>query len=323
MERWESTRLFPKFIMMKKTWLIKRNAELNSSKYKTNKKGIQWYTQAAAFNELGSSRKPAGSSSRKGDVVYIYQTELGIWGKGKVISGCEDASNFHQFYNIRDVVTFSKTKAKYKNDSFWGNVILGKLFNKEDGKFTLSIFEAKLEIEILDRQISVHEKRIPTGQVSWSELKNGIEEIKTQKNELSEIIPPSLRHKLQIKFNKYQKEGLVLDIDHHVPKSIGGPGNIEENLVPLNPSINRYKGAKIPEGLFEVANGYPKEISKDEFKLLQKKQRDKLRIGKDYPFLEFKTAQQEARRIIEIVNSFEFEEAKKFYKKVRAKIYNI
>lgn len=307
--------------MTKKTWLIKRNAELNSSQYKTKKKGIQWYTQTAVFKESRSSRRPVGSNSRKGDIVYIYQTELGIWGKGKVISGCEDASNFHQFYNIRDVVTFSKTKAKYKNDSFWGNVILGKLFDKEDGKFTLSVFEAKLEIETLDQQISVHEKKIPSGQVSWSELKNGIEEIKTQENELSEIIPPSLRHRLQTKFSQYQKEELVLDIDHHVPKSIGGPGNIEENLVPLNPAINRYKGAKIPEGLFEVANEYLEKIPKDEFKLLQKKQRDRLRIGKDYPFLEFKTAQHEAKRIIEIVNSFEFEEAKEFYKKVRAKIY--
>ena len=73
--------------------------------------------------------------------------------------------------------------------------------------------------------------------------------------------------------------------------------------------------------MFEVANEYSEKIPKDEFKLLQKKQRDKLRIGKDYPFLEFKTAQQEAKRIIEIVNSFEFEEAKEFYKKVRAKMY--
>ena len=149
----------------------------------------------------------------------------------------------------------------------------------------------------------------------------GETKVESQKNELSEIIPPSLRHRLQAKFSKYQKEELVLDIDHHVPKSIGGPGNIEENLVPLNPAINRYKGAKIPEGLFEVANEYSEKIPKDEFKLLQKKQRDKLRIGKDYPFLEFKTAQQEAKRIIEIVNSFEFEEAKDFYKKVRAKMY--
>ena len=76
----------------------------------------------------------------------------------------------------------------------------------EDGKFTLSVFEAKLEIETLDQQISVHEKKIPSGQVSWSELKNGIEEIKTQENELSEIIPPSLRHRLQAKFSQYQKK---------------------------------------------------------------------------------------------------------------------
>jgi hypothetical protein len=305
-----------------KTWLIKRNAEINNNKFNNKNKGTQWYTQTAVYKTINSKSKPSGSKSQKNDDVYIYQTDIGIWAKGKIKSGSEDNNNFHYFDNARDVITFSKTKAKYKNDAFWGNIIINKLHDKQDGKFTFVVFEAKLEIEVLENEITVHENKIPGGQVSWSELREGLEEVKTKNHELSKIIPPSLRHKLLIKFNSYFNAGTALDIDHHVPQAIGGPGNIEENLVPLSAAANRYKGAKIPEGLFEVAEEYQNHFNIKDFQLLKKKVRDKYRIEKDYPFLEYKIAKHEAEKIITIVNqNFSFDEARNFYKKVRAKIY--
>ena len=45
----------------------------------------------------------------------------------------------------------------------------------------------------------------------------------------------------------------IIDIDHFVPKSLGGPGNIEENLVPVGLSLNRYKSNQVPSGLFNYA----------------------------------------------------------------------
>jgi hypothetical protein len=45
----------------------------------------------------------------------------------------------------------------------------------------------------------------------------------------------------------------TIDIDHHVPKSVGGPGNIIENLIPMGPSYNRAKSDSIPSYLFKYA----------------------------------------------------------------------
>ena len=67
-------------------------------------------------------------------------------------------------------------------------------------------------------------------------------------------IPNSLKLKLYIKFGLQLKSHLY-DIDHVVPRSLGGPGNIEENLYPLPSSINRKKSDAVPAGIFVVAAG--------------------------------------------------------------------
>ena len=309
--------------MKKKTWLIKRNPEINNNVNKTKEKGIQWYTETNA-NPINSFRRPSGCTSKKDDEVYIYQKDYGIWAKGKILEGGEKKENFHEFTTLRDVVNFSQTKAKYKNNTFWGKVILEKLGKKKDGEFRFIVFEAKLELETLEREISIHEQEITTTQAPWSTLRTSIEDLKVKKGELSTTIPPSMRHKLLTKYSMLHHHGTVLDIDHHVPKSIGGPGNIEENLVPLPASANRYKGAKIPEGLFEVAKDYEQLFNKNEFKFFKDKERKKLKDYKneEYPFLWGEEVKDEAKRIVnKINNELEFEEAKNFYKKVRSKVY--
>lgn len=54
--------------------------------------------------------------------------------------------------------------------------------------------------------------------------------------------------------NKHHAVQHWIDIDHFVPQSVNGPGNIIENLVPIGLSINRYKSNDIPRGLFEEAH---------------------------------------------------------------------
>jgi CRISPR/Cas system Type II protein with McrA/HNH and RuvC-like nuclease domain len=48
----------------------------------------------------------------------------------------------------------------------------------------------------------------------------------------------------------------IIDIDHFVPRSIGGPGNIIENLIPISASINRKKSNHVPSKLLDLAKQF-------------------------------------------------------------------
>jgi len=306
--------------MEKQTWLIKRNPEINNNVNKTKEKGIQWYTETNA-NPINSFRRPSGCTSKQDDEVYIYQKGYGIWAKGKILEGGDKKENFHEFTTLRDVVNFSQTKAKYKNNTFWGNVILEKLGKKKDGEFRFIVFEAKLEIETLEREISIHEQEITTTRAPWSMLRTSIEDLKVKKGELSTTIPPSLMTKIHY---KAARKGSVvgLDIDHNVPQSIGGPGNIEENLIAIPASVNRHKGAKIPEGLFKIAKTkeYEQLFLKHKFKFFKDKEREKIKYGNEV-LLRGQEVRDEAKRIVDIINRLDFDKAKEFYKRVKKVTY--
>ena len=76
---------------------------------------------------------------------------------------------------------------------------------------------------------------------------------------MTKHIPTKVReeiyHKYKININEHP-----VDIDHFVPLSIGGPGNIIENLIPVGPSINRRKGDKIPSKLFDLSKKFGVDI---------------------------------------------------------------
>lgn len=44
-----------------------------------------------------------------------------------------------------------------------------------------------------------------------------------------------------------------VEFDHHIPKSVGGPGGLRENVVPMPWGFNRVKSNRIPKGLVLVA----------------------------------------------------------------------
>ena len=53
------------------------------------------------------------------------------------------------------------------------------------------------------------------------------------------------------------------DLDHLIPKSMGGPGIFIENIVPLEASVNRFKSNRIPISFAKVALKYGfKKINK-------------------------------------------------------------
>lgn len=98
-----------------------------------------------------------------------------------------------------------------------------------------------------------------------------------------------------------------IDIDHFVPKSTGGPGNILENLVPVGMSINRHKNNAVPKGLFETANQH-NQLKVYVLKEFLDSKEDFLRATKYKRVIEY------ARKINEyIARNFDMKEAKSFY----------
>ena len=134
-----------------------------------------------------------------------------------------------------------------------------------------------------------------------------------EENELSSKIPSRLRMDLYSLFNTKLKLSHVIDIDHFVPKSCGGPGNIIENLLPIGFSLNRYKSNSVPAGLFEVAKKYKK---------LKKYCRNNYSEKNKSGFIRNDTnAFENALKINQYIADLHISEAKLFYKSVMQKHY--
>jgi len=290
---------------MKKYHVIKRDSGLNVTSNKRRKKGLDWFTQT----KIGS--RPLGSKCEIGDIAYIYIIDYGVVAKGEIRD-----IKISSFSFLEDVFRFIKKEAKYKNTtgakSFWGNEVINKLSSRTDGKLNYYVLEVEIDLELLDEAILLDPKNSKLkGQNSWVYLDEPIEEYKIQSDELSPIIPPQLRQKIQIAFNSVSSD-FVYDIDHFVPKNWGGPGNIIENLIPLNLSTNRNKSDKIPSGLFYVANSNKKISNKIESKYFKEK------YHKKESFLKELEAKDDAKKITNLVKEIlSFEEIKTFYNEVR------
>ena len=290
---------------MKKYHVIKRDSGLNVTSNKRRKKGLDWFTQT----KIGS--RPLGSKCEIGDIAYIYIIDYGVVAKGEIRD-----IKISSFSLLEDVFSFIKKEAKYKNTtgakSFWGNEVINKLSSKTNGKLNYYVLEVQIDLELLDEAILLDPNNSKLkGQNSWVYLDDPIEEYKIHSNELSPIIPPQLRQKIQIAFNSASND-FVYDIDHFVPKRWGGPGNIVENLIPLNLSTNRYKSDKIPSGLFYVASSNKKISNKIESKYFKEK------YHKKNGFLKELEAKDDAKKITNAVKEIlSFEEIKTFYNDVR------
>jgi hypothetical protein len=288
---------------MNKYHVIKRDSGLNVTSNKRRKKGLDWFTQT----KIGS--RPSGSKCEIGDIAYIYIIDYGVVAKGEIRD-----IKISSFSFLEDVFSFIKKGAKYKNTtgakSFWGNEVINKLSSRTDGKLNYYVLEVQIDLELLDEAILL-DPNISKGQNSWVYLNDPIEEYKIQSNELSSIIPPQLRQKIQIAFNSVGND-FVYDIDHFVPKKWGGPGNIIENLIPLNLSTNRNKSDKIPSGLFYVASLNKKISNKIKSKYFKEK------YHKKDNFLKELDAKDDAKRITNVVKEIlSFDEIKTFYNDVR------
>ncbi len=294
----------------KKTYLIKRSAIFTDTKAikKTNSKD-------KAYNDITISERKSFPRSLKlepGDMLYVAESNGGIYARGIVKEASKEVKEFE---TIEAVLNFCE---KRSDAAYWLNKI--HRFNgdlKKNPKTRLRFYEYVIDQKVLERIIPFNgplAKYIKPG-YAHTFIEFNAEDIKYLEKpdykikgvkELSVVIPSDLRLAIYVLFNKEESFGHLIDIDHFVPKSVGGPGNIIENLVPIGFSLNRYKSNSIPRSLFEVAKSkfpcFEKEIS-----VVLKDKDDFIKSSKS------RKSQDLARKITSKIKEGNINDAREFY----------
>lgn len=234
------------------TYLVKRSSKITDGTEFSYDLKDGWYA------EVNLGGKPRFSDSlQEGDIVYVAESGYAIFGKARV-----ESKIVRTFTSLDQYTDYVLNKSKTNHERYW----FGKLkhaYKKYKGKKAIGVLEFKLKDSLTFDLPYILEKRF-LEQHTWYLIEDGyeIEKIRYFNSELNKYIPTSLRKSL---FHKYKltSETHIIDIDHHVPKSLEGPGNIEENLVPLSIFQNRSKSDAIPSRLFYHAKEFNINIPKD------------------------------------------------------------
>lgn len=296
-------------------YLIKRSNSIRQiRKNNIRRKGFFEVTiRKTAFN-------PPSMEMNPDDIVYVAETSGGIYAMGEVI----ESGEVQTFTSIEKLLEFSK---RFNDDQYWLSKI--REFSKKlssDKNYKLRFHEYYINQKILDRTIPYngplerYDASINRGMASifFKLRKEDIEYLKKPDYKLKGItavnpeIPGDLRLKLYSLFNKKYSISHLIDIDHFVPKSVGGPGNIAENLVPIGFSLNRYKNDSIPRSLFEIAAN---EAFQSNFIDIQKEILKICRLEDEFIKTNiYPEAKELARKITSIVNAWpDLGQIKSFY----------
>ena len=305
-----------------KSYLIKRSNSFRDLK-KNNSKKKGYFEITISKNK----RNPPSHKLKMQDIIYVAETSGGIYAKGEVI----ETFPVDVFSTIEEVLDYSK---QFNDDSYWLDKI--RLFKDKlssDSNYNLRCHQYFINQKLIKRTIPYYgplkkfDASIKRGLASiFFELKE--KDVKylnenpdyslKQVKKLDPKIPGDLRLKIYSFLNQNYSIGHLIDIDHFIPKSAGGPGNIIENLVPIGLSLNRYKSDSIPRSFFEVALN---EDFKRNFKVFEKeilklsKNNKKFIRKKDHPNLIHL-----AREMNALVSKWEkMDEIKKFYFEVNKK----
>jgi len=237
---------------MENKFLVKRSSKIIDGAEFSYELNDGWYA------EVNLRGKPNFSDLlTENDIIYVAESGYAIFGVGKV-----EAKISETFDSLKDFESYVLSKAKTQHERYW----FGKLkhaVEKYDGKSKIGVLEFKLKdsktFDIPYILGSDYLKR-----QTWYKLDDNfsIEQVPLVNAYLHPYIPTSLRKALFHKYKLSSKTHLI-DIDHHVPKSLHGPGNIEENLVPLSVFQNRAKSNSVPSRLFFHASKFNIEIPKD------------------------------------------------------------
>ena len=195
------------------------------------------------------------------------------------------------------------------------NNLLAKFSQNEFRGFrSYKVFEFKLDVKKLDNPIFLEK---PVTQGSYRKL-TGPPIPSTKNAKPDPRIPTTVRYTLFEKFKLHPESIHIIDVDHVVPKSVGGPGNIEENLIPISSSVNRTKGDKVPKALFNIAKKYQDllGLKKEDFyytNIVKEDMPDNILGGED--------VRQKAKKIATCINTLDFDVVKKIYNEIRFEYY--
>ncbi|MEJ6754060.1 MAG: HNH endonuclease domain-containing protein [Flavobacteriales bacterium] len=296
-----------------KTFLIKRNPDFTTHGVLVKRNVVN-----KEFTESRINGFPYSNKLNIGDKILVSETSYGIYACGSVTK----VDEIIEFKSVNEILNYTE-KNKIRDVKYWYNLVLRFKQKKEsDSNSVLRFQQYFIEQKLLNRTIPFFEEI-----KSLKKIQNSIYEIKdleTLKSIDSFIIKPksirlekfdskipnSLRMDLYSLFNQKYNISTWIDIDHFIPKSVGGPGNIAENLVPVGFSLNRYKSNAIPKGLFYHANKN-KELKKYVKKEYLKENTPNYISKKD-----FKSSNEDARKIIDLVKKMSYNDSILFFKNV-------
>lgn len=241
---------------------------------------------------------PSGSKVTKEDLIYIAQNGYAIFGSGIV-----KEVKILKKRGLNEFIKYALITSNVKDDGFWLSKI--REYCKMEGSESIefNILEYYLEnVSQFDISYPLEDRFL--NQSSWYYLEDDFELRAIERTtELTSHIPTKFREEIYHQFKIQRKEHLI-DIDHLVPASLGGPGNIIENLVPLSASINRRKSNRVPSKIFDIGRKYNISIPSG------------VKISHDI-FYADKKLKILARQIIEKINANTLEEIREDYSEIR------
>ena len=296
-----------------KTFLIKRNPDFTTHGVLVKRNVVN-----KEFTESRINGFPYSNKLNIGDKILVSETSYGIYACGSVTK----VDEIIEFKSVNEILNYTE-KNKIRDVKYWYNLVLRFKQKKEsDSNSVLRFQQYFIEQKLLNRTIPFFEEI-----KSLKKIQNSIYEIKDLEilksidsfiikpksiklEKFDSKIPNSLRMDLYSLFNQKYNISTWIDIDHFIPKSVGGPGNIAENLVPVGFSLNRYKSNAIPKGLFYHANKN-KELKKYVKKEYLKENTPNYISKKD-----FKSSNEDARKIIDLVKKMSYNDSILFFKNV-------
>lgn len=270
----------------------------NQKKHLIKRKNIGYKISDGWLCEVKRKSTPSGSNVKVGDLIYVAQNGYAIFGLG-IVKEVQSV----QKRGFKNFVNYALNESKIKDDSFWNSKFKRYASGENDEVFF--ILEYRL-VDVVQFDVTYPLEERFLKQSAWYYLEDSFElKFEKKSSELTKHIPTKMREEVYHIFKIQMQEEHIIDIDHVVPASLGGPGNIIENLIPISASINRRKSNRVPSKLFDLSKKFGLKIPTN------------LNISHNRFYSE-KELKDLARKIIEKINQQSIDEIRKDYQEVRS-----